>query len=115
MGGAWGSARLGGDPVSYMFGQLCEVLPLCGAGLVEGVVAVELPVVGVVDVLVLVLVLVVELAALAIAPPAPTSAPVTARVVSNGFNRPMDHLLSAAGLWGRSTIRVQYLRGVGRS
>ena len=97
-----------------MCGQLCVPLPECvlpecvlGAELV----VVELPVLGVVDVLVVVPV--VELAAFAMAAPPPTSAPVTARVLSRGFSRLMDHLLSAVGFVGAvPTIHTGGLKGV---
>jgi hypothetical protein len=71
------------------------------------------PPVVVVDVGVLVVaaVVVVDEAALAIAAPPPASAPVTASVVSKGFNRPMFHLLSESG--SPLTITGTGLRAVG--
>ena len=79
-GSRWG--HMDGDEVVLlvpMFGQLLELPP----GVVDecGVLVVLPPLVEVLDV-----------AALAIAAPPPTTAPVTARVVSNGFSRRL-HLL----------------------
>jgi hypothetical protein len=73
----------------------------------------ELPFVVVVDVGVLVVaaVVAVDVAAFAIAAPPPASAPVTASVVSKGFNRPIFHLLSESGC--PPTIAATALRAVG--
>lgn len=79
-----------------MPGQLC-LAPEPGWAPGGGAGAVDLPVVevlGAVPVVLVELVVLVVLAALAIAAPPPTSAPVTASVVSKGFSRPMYHLLS---------------------